>query len=85
MAYLPEIDSSGHYHIRFLMRKASVTPKPDHNIQCLEFCAAVLIVEMAELISEELDLDVQVVKFYTDSKIILGYINKHLPTVLQTE
>lgn len=30
---------------------------------------------MAELISQELDLDIQAAEFYTDSNIVLGYIN----------
>lgn len=59
----------------FLMGKAKLAPRPAHTLPRLELCAAVLAVEMAELISHELDLDIQTVKFYTDSKIVLGYIH----------
>lgn len=42
---------------------------------CLELCAAVLAVEFAEFITSEMHIDLNSVKFYTDSKIVLGYIN----------
>lgn len=41
----------------------------------LELCAAVLAVELYELISDEMDLEVDTVKFFTDSKIVLN--NSH--------
>lgn len=75
VAYLRVVDSSGQCHLGFLMGKAKLAPKPAHTIPRLELCAAVLAVEMAELISQELDLDIQSMKFYTDSNIVLGYIN----------
>ncbi|XP_076144361.1 uncharacterized protein LOC143126351 [Alosa pseudoharengus] len=46
-----------------------------HTVPRLELCAAVLAVELADLITDELDTDIHKVTFYTDSRIILGYIN----------
>ncbi len=40
----------------------------------LELCGAVLAVEMAEHILDELDHKPNAVKFYCDSKVVLGYI-----------
>ncbi len=34
----------------------------------------VLAIEMAELIQDELDLKLDAIKFYYDSKVVLGYI-----------
>lgn len=44
------------------------------TIPRLELCTAVLAVEMADLIQDELDLQLDAVQFYTDSKLVLGYI-----------
>lgn len=44
------------------MGKAKVTSKEAHTILQLELFAAVLAAEMAELISQELNLDVQTCK-----------------------
>ena len=75
VAYLRVVDSAGESHLGFVMGKAKLAPRPAHTIPRLELCAAVLAVEMSELISDELDLDIQTVRFYTDSKIVLGYIH----------
>ncbi|XP_054863943.1 uncharacterized protein LOC129348185 [Amphiprion ocellaris] len=56
------------------MGKSKLAPRPAHTIPRLELCAAVLGVEMAELISQEIDINLHAVKFYTDCKIVLGYI-----------
>ncbi len=56
------------------MAKSKFAPNPAHTVPRLELCAAVLAVELAELITKELDLELTAVKFYTDSKIVLGYI-----------
>ncbi|KAJ8335408.1 hypothetical protein SKAU_G00387500 [Synaphobranchus kaupii] len=50
-------------------------PGPDHTIPRLELCAAVLAVQMYELIRDEMDIHVDAVSFYTDSRIVLGYIH----------
>lgn len=54
------------------MGKSKLAPHPAHTFPHLELCASVLAVELYELISEELDVEVDTVKFLTDSKIVLG-------------
>lgn len=57
------------------MGKAKLAPQSDPTIPRLELCAAVLAAEMADFIQEELDLKLDAVKFFTDSKVVLGYIS----------
>lgn len=42
----------------FVMGKSNLTPHPAHTIRRLELCAAVLAVEMADLIEDEIDTDI---------------------------
>ncbi|KAI3361664.1 hypothetical protein L3Q82_002030 [Scortum barcoo] len=74
VAYLRAVDTQGQYHVGFVMGKSKLAPRPAHTIPRLELCAAVLAVELYELISEEMDTVMDAVKFFTDSKIVLGYI-----------
>ncbi|XP_036952751.1 uncharacterized protein LOC119018863 isoform X1 [Acanthopagrus latus] len=75
VAYLRAVDIQGQYHVGFVMGKSKLAPRPAHTIPRLELCAAVLAVELYELISEEIDTTIDAVKFFTDSKIVLGYIH----------
>ncbi|KAJ8353207.1 hypothetical protein SKAU_G00207740 [Synaphobranchus kaupii] len=52
-----------------------LAPYPMHTIPRLELCTAVLAVELAELIQSEIDLELHAVRFFTDSRIVLGYIH----------
>ena len=74
VAYVQVKNEHGQYLPGFVMGKSKLAPRPAHTIPRLELCAAVLAVEMAELICQEMDTDLQTVKFFTDSKIVLGYI-----------
>ncbi|KAM9385740.1 LOW QUALITY PROTEIN: glutamate receptor 3-like [Pholidichthys leucotaenia] len=73
-AYLKVTDTAGNNHVGFVMGKAKLAPRPELTIPRLELCAAVLVVELTDLISSELDLHLDVVTYYTDSKVVLGYI-----------
>ncbi|VDI72544.1 Hypothetical predicted protein [Mytilus galloprovincialis] len=64
VAYLRTTDSS-----------AKVAPTSGHTIPRLELSAAVLAVEITQTIMDNLDLHIDTVKFYTDSKVVLGYIS----------
>lgn len=61
--------------IGFVMGKSKLAPQSEPTIPRLELCAAVLAVEVAELIQDELDLKLDSIKFYTDSRVVLGYIH----------
>lgn len=57
----------------FLMGKAKVSPQPATSVPCLELCE--LGVQIAETIRDELDIPSNQFTFFTDSKIIFGYIH----------
>ncbi|KAK3088225.1 hypothetical protein FSP39_016350 [Pinctada imbricata] len=59
----------------FIIGKAKVAPSHGHTVPRLELCSAVLAVEIAELISSHLQLPIDNFKFYSDSRIVLGYLN----------
>lgn len=56
------------------MGKSKLAPHHFHTVLCLELCAAVLAVKLANLLVDELDIEIHTVKFYTDSRVVLGYI-----------
>ncbi|XP_067375320.1 uncharacterized protein [Channa argus] len=74
VAYLKVTDDKGMCHVGFIMGKAKLAPQSNHTIPRLELCAAVLAVEVAEQIAQELDSELDSLDFYTDSKVVLGYI-----------
>lgn len=55
----------------FLMGKAKLAPTHGH----MELCAAVLATEIAESIRDQLDIPPSNFHFFTDSKVVLGYIS----------
>lgn len=74
VAYLKVTQEDGQIHAGFVKGKAKLKPQSAPTIPRLELCAAVLAVEMTELIQDELDLKLDYNRFYTDSKAVLGYI-----------
>ena len=74
MANLNIIDPSGRPHVGFLLGRAKLAPKPAHTIPRLELCGATLAVEVAEFLQNEIDIEIDQIKYYTDSKVVLGYI-----------
>lgn len=74
VAYLRTVQEDERVHVGFVMAKSKLAPQSEQTIPRLELCAAVLAVEMADLIHDELDLKIDSTKFYTDSKVVLGYI-----------
>lgn len=75
VAYLKAVQEDGEVHVGFVIGKSKLAPRSEPTIPRLELCAAVLAVEMADLIHDELDLKLDSTKFYTDSKVVLGYIH----------
>ena len=59
----------------FVLGKAKVAPSHGCTIPRLELCAAVLAVEITDFIIANLDLVVDRISYYTDSKVVLGYIH----------
>ena len=78
VAYLRVIHHDETCEVGFIMGKTKLTPLPETSVPRLELCAAVLAVELADRITSELDMQVNSTVFYTDSKVVLGYIsNEH--------
>ena len=75
--YLRLVNVSGKIHCCLLMGKSRVTPKKYVTIPHLELVAAVLSVKIAALIRRELDIEWKNETFWTDSKVVLGYINNN--------
>nr|XP_055053838.1 uncharacterized protein LOC129438965 [Misgurnus anguillicaudatus] len=74
VAYLKVTDHDGMSHVGFVMGKAKLAPQTVLTVPRLELCAAVLAVEIAEKIIQELGIKPDTLLFYTDSKVVLGYI-----------
>lgn len=74
VAYLKLTGMDRNISVGFVMGKAKLTPRSEHTVPRLELCAAVLAVELADLISSEIDMQLDAITFYTDSKVVLGYI-----------
>ena len=75
VSYLLAYYEDGSFQIGFAIGKAKVTPVRGHTILRLELCAAVLSSEITEIVKENLDINLHAVKYYTDSKVVLGYIH----------
>ncbi|KAJ8346863.1 hypothetical protein SKAU_G00282640 [Synaphobranchus kaupii] len=56
VAYLKVTHEDGHSEVGFILGKAKLAPVPELTIPRLELCAAVLAVELSELLTEELDM-----------------------------
>ncbi|XP_078340696.1 uncharacterized protein LOC144627460 [Crassostrea virginica] len=74
VAFLRAVDQHRKIRVGFVFVKSKVAPKHGHTIPRLELCASVLAVEVAEMLSHQLDLPLETVCYYSDSKVVLGYL-----------
>ena len=74
VSYLRVYDSNESSQVRLLLGKAKIAPQHGHTIPRLELCAAVMAVEIYEIASDHLDVTLDLVQFYSDSRVVLGYI-----------
>ena len=72
--YITGQTEDGNWYKSLVLGKAKVAPKSGHTIPRLELCAGVLAVELYEVVTDHLHEDVSRATFYTDSKVVLGYI-----------
>ena len=62
-------------HCTLLIGKSRVAPLKFFSIPRLELTAATLSVKISTMLKNELDIHVDDEIFWTDSKVVLGYIN----------
>lgn len=74
VAYLQVTDEFGETSLGFLMGKSKLAPLKGHTIPRLELCAAVLATELGEAVCDYLKIPQDRFHYYTDSRIVLGYI-----------
>ncbi|XP_073668774.1 uncharacterized protein [Paramisgurnus dabryanus] len=74
VAYLKILDTEGKSETSFILGKARLAPRQELTIPRLELRSAVLAVEVADIIMSEMDIEFDRVTFFTDSKVVLGYI-----------
>ncbi|XP_068243758.1 uncharacterized protein [Palaemon carinicauda] len=73
--YLRSTHQSGEIHVALVVSKSKVAPIEFMTIPRLELQAAVLAAKMDDMLRRELDLDLDLSYFWTDSKIVLRYIS----------
>lgn len=75
VSYLRIIQNTGEVQVAFVLEKAKLTPAHATTMPRLELCTAVLGDELSELINDELQQKPDSVSYYSDSKVVLGYIS----------
>lgn len=75
VVYLRTISNSGDVHVGFVIGKSKIAPLQTTTIPRLELCAAVLGTELAQTVFKHLDIEPDAATYYTDSKVVLGYLN----------
>ncbi|CAC5388524.1 unnamed protein product [Mytilus coruscus] len=58
----------------FVLGKTKLAPISGNTIPRLKICAAVMAAEIVEFVTYNLDQTTDTVKFYSDSRIVLGYV-----------
>ncbi|XP_026066740.1 uncharacterized protein LOC113048964 [Carassius auratus] len=74
-SYLRAVTKSGEVYCTLVMSKARVAPTKVTTIPRLELSAAVVATRTGNLLKRELELDGIREYYWTDSKVVLGYIN----------
>ena len=75
VSYLRSVNSKGDIHVSQVTAKSRVAPLKSITIPRLELTAATVSVKVAAMLKEELDFKDIPTTYWTDSSIVLGYIN----------
>ena len=74
-SYLRMENENGDIHCCLIVGKSRVAPVKYVSIPRLELNAATLSVKISMILKEELDIHITLESFWTDSQVVLGYIN----------
>ncbi|XP_055499365.1 uncharacterized protein LOC129701946 [Leucoraja erinacea] len=74
-SYLRVVSTSGEVHCTLVMGKSRVAPTKVTTIPRLELSAAVVAVRISDMLKKELKVECRQEIFWTDSKVVLGYIS----------
>ena len=73
--YLKSINETGGVAVSLVYGQTRVAPLQITSIPRLELCGAVLAAQAVEKVTKNIDFEIDKVAFYTDSKVVLGYIS----------
>ena len=74
VSYLSLVDTENKIYIAFAMGKSRAVPLKFVSIPCLELTATTLSVKISKLIREELQYNIDKEYFWTNSQVVLGYL-----------
>ena len=74
-SYVRLVNQQDQPHVSFVMGKARVAPLKAITIPRLELTAAVVSTKVSQCLKQELDYQDVVELFWTDSQVVIGYIN----------
>ena len=72
--YLRQVNERGESCTALVFGQSRVAPVQITSIPRLELCAAVLAAQAVDRIIKEMDIEINDVTFYIDSKVVLGFI-----------
>ena len=72
--YLRQINVQNKISVSFVFANSKVAPRAAGTIPRLELCAALEVTRAVRKVLLELTLEISKIQFYTDSKIVLGYL-----------
>ncbi|XP_052694839.1 uncharacterized protein LOC128173163 [Crassostrea angulata] len=75
VSYMKVYYEDGSAMTGFLLGKSKVAPVSGHTIPRLELCAAVLAIEISQIVMDHMDIMFDSVKYFSDSRVVLGYIH----------
>ena len=74
VVYLRLVNVAGTVNVCFVTANSKVSPKSATSIPRLELCAALEAATATSELIAELEMDLNSVRMYTDSKVVLGYL-----------
>ena len=76
--YLRQVDEFNNVSVSFVIGSSKVAPRAATTIPRLELCAAVGAAQAAQYVKTELKKTINLIKYYSDSNIVLGYLNNRV-------